>query len=103
MYYSREKNKTSKSIPQEYAIQKITDYFEVLHDNFSVGEETFEINVSSDEGDCILFIITCLFSFNDWYKPGKDSEEGEVQSVHLETLSTLFTWYWVMAVMTSFT
>ena len=88
MYYSREKRYLEDH--GAYIIEKIIGCFEERYGNLFGGEETFEVNVNSDEGDRVLFDVTCLLNCNVWCKPGEDVEEEDVYKNQLTSLLKLF-------------
>ena len=69
MYYSREKRYLEDHAP--YIIEKIISCFEQRYGNLFGGDEVFNVNVNSDEGDRIQFDITCDLNCNVWCKPAE--------------------------------
>lgn len=100
MYYSREKRYLEDHAA--HIIEKIIGCFEERYGNLFGGEETYEVNVNSDEGDRILFDVTCLLNCNVWCKPGEGTEE-DLYEKQLASLSKLFARFRDMEILAPFT
>ena len=86
-----------------HIIEKIIGCFEQRYGNLFGEEESHNVNVNSDEGDRILFDVTCLLNCNVWCKPGEDADEDDLYEKQLASLKNIFHRYRGMEILASFT
>ena len=59
-----------------YIVERIISCFRHCYKNRFDGQNRFDMNVNSDEGDFVLFDVTCLLNCNLCKSPGsKESEK----------------------------
>ena len=99
-YYSREKRYLEDH--GAHIIEQIIGCFEQRYGNLFGGDEVYKVNVNSDEGDRILFGITCVLNCNVWCKPVEGTSEEDSHTNQLASLKKLFNRYREMGVFAAF-
>ena len=101
MNYSREKRYLENHAA--YIVQTIINCFERLYCNLFGGEEKYEVNVNSDEGDKILYDVICLLNCNVYCKPEDRNDEELLYAKELQSLLKLYSPFARMEVFASCT
>ena len=101
LYYSREKRFLEDHAVQ--IIEKIVDCFKQRYGNLFDDDETYSVNVNSDEGDRVLFDVARLLNCNAWVTNSDDSTEEEAFEIQLASLSTMYWRYATMPVFAAIT
>ena len=86
MNYSREKRLSRRSCCLHNANNN--RFFERRYGNLFGGE--YEVKENSDEGDRILYYVTCLLNCNVWCKPDDGNNEELLYAKQLQSLSKVY-------------
>ena len=86
MNYSREKRYLEDHAA--YIMQTIIDFLKGGTVTYSGGE--YEVKENSDEGDRILYYVTCLLNCNVWCKPDDGNNEELLYAKQPQSLSKVY-------------
>ena len=70
-------------------MQTIIDFLKGGTVTYSGGGE-YEVKENSDEGDRILYYVTCLLNCNVWCKPDDGNNEELLYAKQLQSLSKVY-------------
>ena len=91
MNYSREVRYLLDHAAQ--IVERIISCFEKRYRNLFDGQKRFDVNVNSEQGDCVLFDVACLLNCNVWRSPGSEESQEDACERQLPWLMKMFNQY----------
>ena len=84
-------------------LERVVSCFEKRYDNLYSNLEETSINISSDDGDQIIYHISCILNCNVWPNVTGDSDTATQYSLQLAVLIMVFNLYKDIDVMKCYT
>ena len=100
-FYSREEHFIEGHIVQ--IIEKVVSCLEKRYGNLYSNLEETSINLSPDDGDCIIFDLCCILNCNVWPNVPDDFDTATQYSLQLAALIMVFNQYKDIHVMKCYT